>query len=49
VALASGMTLPEVSALARHANPRVTATVYAGLSDEGREALGAKLAAAFAA
>ena len=34
VALASGLTLPEAAALARHANPRVTATVYAGLTDQ---------------
>lgn len=47
VALAAGLTLPEAAALARHANPRVTATVYAGLTDTGRAGLGAKLAAAF--
>ena len=47
VALAGGMTLPEAAALARHANPRVTATVYAGLTDAGREQLATKLAAAF--
>ena len=29
--------------LARHANPRVTATVYAGLTTEGRERASAKL------
>ena len=46
--LAAGLTLPEVAALARHANPRVTATVYAGLTAENRDQLGAKLAAAFA-
>ena len=45
--LAAGLTLPEAAALARHANPRVTATVYAGLTGEDREQLGAKLAAAF--
>src|SRR3954454_10516141 len=28
IALASGMTLPEAAALARHASPGVTATVY---------------------
>jgi integrase len=49
VALAAGMTLPEAAALARHANPRVTATVYAGLTDTARAGLGAKLAAAFGA
>jgi integrase len=47
VALAAGMTLPEAAALARHANPRVTATVYAGLTDQDRGQLGAKLAQAF--
>jgi integrase len=49
IALASGLTLPEASALARHANPRITAMAYAGLSDEAREQLGAKFAAAFGA
>ena len=47
LALAAGMTLPEAAALARHANPRVTAAVYAGLTAESREQLGAKLAQAF--
>lgn len=47
VALAAGMTLPEAAALARHANPRVTAAVYAGLTVESRAQLGAKLAEAF--
>jgi integrase len=47
VALAAGLTLPETAALARHANPRVTATVYAGLTDAARVGLGSKLAAAF--
>jgi integrase len=47
VALAAGMTLPEAAALARHANPRVTATVYAGLTDENREQLADKLTQAF--
>ncbi len=49
VALAGGLTLPETAALARHANPRVTATVYAGLTDAARAGLGAKLASAFGA
>jgi len=40
---AAGLTLPEVAALARHANPRVTAAVYAGLTDTARAGLGAKL------
>ena len=43
VALAAGLTLPEAAALARHANPRVTATIYAGLTDAARAGLGAKL------
>jgi integrase len=47
VALAAGLTLPEAAALARHANPRVTAAVYAGLTDAARAGLGAKLASAF--
>jgi hypothetical protein len=47
VALAAGLTLPEAAALARYANPRVTATVYAGLTDTARVGLGPKLAAAF--
>src|SRR5262249_12589931 len=46
-ALAAGLTLPEAAALARHANPRVTATVYAGLTDTARAGLGGKLTAAF--
>jgi integrase len=49
VALAHGMTLPETAALARHANPRVTAAVYAGLTAESRERLGVKLGEAFGA
>jgi integrase len=47
IALASGFTLPEAAALARHASPRVTAAIYAGLSDAGRAELATKLAAAF--
>lgn len=47
VALASGLTLPEAAAAARHANPRVTATVYAGLTDAARRGLGERLRAAF--
>lgn len=49
VALAAGLTLPEAAALARHANPRVTAAVDAGLTDTARAGLGSKLAAAFGA
>jgi integrase len=44
VALAAGMTVPETAALARHANAKVTATVYAGLTEHGREQLAGKLA-----
>lgn len=47
IALAAGLTLPEVAAAARHANPRVTATVYAGLTDAARQGLPARLRAAF--
>ncbi|MGZ4397659.1 MAG: hypothetical protein ACXVZ1_04500 [Gaiellaceae bacterium] len=32
IALASGMSLPETAALARHANPQVTVQVCAGLT-----------------
>ena len=45
----TGSDLPEAAALARHANPRVTATVYAGLSDPARAGLAAKLVQAFGA
>lgn len=31
------LTLPEAAMLARHANPRVTVAVYAGLTDGARE------------
>jgi integrase len=40
------LALNEVSRLLRHANARVTATVYAGLSDEAAAAIGAKLSSA---
>lgn len=43
LALASNVSLAEVAALARHANAKVTAAVYAGLSDGGREVAAAKL------
>jgi integrase len=36
LALAAGLSLAETAALARHANARVTAQVYAGLADDGR-------------
>jgi integrase len=44
IALASNLTLPEASMLARHASPRVTAELYAGLAEEAREAATTKLA-----
>jgi integrase len=37
IALANGVTVPEAAMLARHANPRVTMTIYAGLADNARE------------
>jgi integrase len=37
------LALNEVSRLLRHANPRVTATVYGGLSDEAAAGIGQKL------
>jgi excisionase family DNA binding protein len=43
LALASNASLAEAAALARHANAKVTATVYAGLTDGGREVAAAKL------
>jgi integrase len=43
LALASGSTLAETAALARHANARVTAQVYAALTNKGREQTAAKL------
>ena len=39
-----GLTAPEVAVLARHANAKVTLTVYAGLTGDGREKAVAKLA-----
>lgn len=44
LAFEHGLTLPEASVLARHANPRVTAQVYAGLPEKTRERVAAKLA-----
>lgn len=41
--LAAGLSLAEAPALARHAYARVIAQVYAGLTDDGREAATAKL------
>jgi hypothetical protein len=43
------LTPPQVAALARHANARVTLSLYAGVSAEGREQAVAKLAAGFGA
>jgi integrase len=37
LALDAGLSLAETSVLARHANARVTAQVYAGITDDGRE------------
>jgi integrase len=43
VAIAAGASLAEAASLARHANARVTAQVYAGLTENGRETASAKL------
>jgi integrase len=45
-ALDAGASLAETAALVRHANPRVTAQVYAGLTDDSRKKASAKLVAA---
>jgi len=42
VALAAGMSLAEVAVMVRHASANVTATVYAGLADDGREKAAAR-------
>jgi integrase len=42
--IAGGLTLTETARLLRHANPGVTAAIYAGLTDDGVSILGAKLA-----
>jgi integrase len=44
-ALSGGLSMLETSRLLRHANPQVTATVYAGMSNEAVTALGSKLEA----
>jgi integrase len=44
IAFELGLTAPEVAVLARHANAKVTLTVYAGLTDGGRERASNKLA-----
>jgi integrase len=46
LALAAGASLAEAAALARHANARVTAQVYAGITEHGRETAAAKLVGA---
>jgi integrase len=46
IALANGVTLPEAAMLARHANPRVTLAVYAGLTNGAREVAVDKLLSA---
>jgi integrase len=43
IAYDQGLSLVEVSELARHADPRVTLQLYAGLADGGRERAAAKL------
>jgi integrase len=43
--LALGLSMTETARLLRHANPHVTATVYADLTAEGVEGLASKLAA----
>jgi len=40
---AAGFTLPEVSVLMRHSSVQTTASIYAGLSNEGRDALHGRL------
>lgn len=45
-AFAHGLTLPEASALARHADAQVTAQVYAGLTEKARATAAEKLALA---
>ena len=44
IAFEHGLTAPEVAVLARHANAKVTLTVYAGLTGDGRDKAVAKLA-----
>jgi integrase len=43
LALSAGASLAEAAALARHANARVTAQVYSGITEHGRETAAAKL------
>jgi integrase len=44
-ALGGGLSMVETSRILRHANPQVTATIYAGLSGDQVAALGDKLEA----
>jgi integrase len=41
--LAAGLSLAEAAMLARHANARVTAQIYAGLAEDGRDVAAGKL------
>jgi integrase len=43
LALDAGLSLAEVAVLTRHANAKVTAQVYAGLSESGRTGIADKL------
>jgi len=45
-ALAAGLTLPEAAVLARHANAKVTASIYAGVVESARETIAERLAEA---
>lgn len=45
--LEAGTSAPRVAAIMRHADPRVTLTVYAGIADRQRAALRDDLEAAF--
>jgi integrase len=50
IALSNGVTLPEAAMLARHANARITATTYAGVTEQARDvAVGKLMAAGFGA
>lgn len=44
IAFEQELTTPELAELARHANAKVTLTVYAGLTRDGREKAVARLA-----
>jgi hypothetical protein len=43
LSLERGATVAEVAEMARHANPRVTMTLYAGLTKDGQSGAAAKL------